>query len=295
MSNRSWFFASQGKQQGPYPETQLREFIANGTVTAETLVWTEGMAGWQKAGEVPGLMSGASGPPVIPQPGGAPMSAGGYAGGPLSIDFGIWDFIWRTLVLLIGLVLVIPVPWAIVMYCRWIVSCTYVPERPNLTFTGRPLTILWWYFGAIFLSICLSLMGIQYLNALMIFVQFGLYWLAIKWLVANIASNGQPLGLSFSGSYWGYLGWNILAALSIITIIGWAWVYTAQTRWFCRHVEGTRREVIFKASGLQYLWRAIVTGLGCIFIVTVPWVMRWFIRWQVSQVALVERGTLANA
>ena len=37
MSNRSWFFASQGKQQGPYPETQLRASIANGTVTAETL------------------------------------------------------------------------------------------------------------------------------------------------------------------------------------------------------------------------------------------------------------------
>jgi hypothetical protein len=46
MSNRSWFFASEGKQQGPRPEAQLREFIANGTVTAETLVWTEGMAGW---------------------------------------------------------------------------------------------------------------------------------------------------------------------------------------------------------------------------------------------------------
>src|SRR6266404_865472 len=46
MSNRSWFFASEGKQQGPHPEAQLREFIANGTVTAETLVWTEGMAGW---------------------------------------------------------------------------------------------------------------------------------------------------------------------------------------------------------------------------------------------------------
>jgi hypothetical protein len=66
MSNRSWFFASQGKQQGPYPEAQLREFIANGTVTAETLVWTEGMAGWQKAGDIPGLRSGTSGPPVVP-------------------------------------------------------------------------------------------------------------------------------------------------------------------------------------------------------------------------------------
>ncbi len=294
MSNRSWFFASQGKQQGPYPESRLREFIANGTVTAETLVWTEGMAGWQKAGDIPGLRSGTSGPPVVPGAG-TVLGSGAPAGRSLSVDLGIWDFIWRTLVLFIGLVLVIPVPWVIVMYCRWIVSCTHVPDRPNLTFSGGPVTILWWYLGAIFLSICLALAGIQYLNALMIFVQFGLYWLAIKWFVANIASNGQPLGLSFSGSYWGYLGWNILSALSIITIIGWAWVYTAQMRWMCRHVEGTRREIIFNATGLEFLGRSLVTGLGCIFIVTIPWVMRWFIRWQVSQVALVERGALANA
>ena len=55
MSDRSWFFASQGQQQGPIPEHQLRELIAAGTVTADTLVWSEGMANWQRAGDVPGL------------------------------------------------------------------------------------------------------------------------------------------------------------------------------------------------------------------------------------------------
>jgi hypothetical protein len=89
MSNRSWFFASEGKQQGPYPEAQLREFIANGTVTAETLVWTEGMAGWQEAGDIPGLLSGASGPPAVP-PSGMPLTTGRTATGlPLSVDFSI--------------------------------------------------------------------------------------------------------------------------------------------------------------------------------------------------------------
>jgi hypothetical protein len=286
MSNRSWFFASQGQQQGPYLEAQLHEFIARGTVGADTLVWSEGMADWQKAGDIPGLFSAASGPPA---------SAGGMGSGPLSLDFGIWEFIWRSVVFFIGAILIIPLPWVIVMYCRWIVSCTHVPARPNLTFTGRPVTILWWYLGAIVISICLSLTGIQYLNALTILIQFGLYWLAIKWFVANIASNGQPLGLSFSGSYWGYLGWNILAALSIFTIIGWAWVYTAQLRWVCRHIEGTRREVVFKASGLQYLWRAVVVALACSFIIPIPWVLRWIMRWQASQIVLVERTAHASA
>jgi hypothetical protein len=289
MADRSWFFAAQGQQQGPYPEARLREFIAAGTLTRDTLVWTEGMAGWQKAGDIPGLLAGASGPPMVPQPGGPGASAGAGGRLGLAIDFGIWEFVWRSLVLLIGAVLVIPLPWVIVMYCRWLVSCTYVPGRPNLTFTGRPLTILWWYLGAIVLAICIGLTGIQYINGLMLLVQFGLYWLAIKWFVANIASNEQPLGLGFSGSFWAYLGWNILAALSTITIIGWAWVYTAQTRWFCRHIEGTRREVVFKASGLQYLWRVLVAALACSFIIPIPWVMRWIMRWHASQFELVER------
>jgi hypothetical protein len=128
----------------------------------------------------------------------------------------------------------------------------------------------------------------------MILVQFALYWLLIKWFVANISSNGQPLGLNFSGSVWGYLGWSILSLVSIITIIGWAWVYVAQLRWMCRHIEGTRREVIFNGTGLEFLWRSIVTGLVCLLIIPIPWMYRWFARWLVSQTALVEKGTRAN-
>lgn len=289
MSNRSWFFASQGQQQGPYPEAQLLAFIASGRIDADTLVWTEGMAAWQRAGEIPGFMSAASSPPAGFVSGSPVTRAGAVDSGSLLIDFGIWEFIWRSVVFFIGAILVIPLPWVLAMYCRWIVSCTQVPARPNLTFTGRPVTVLWWFLGAIVLIICLSLTGVRYLNSLTILIQLGLYWLAIKWFVANLASNGQPLGLSFSGSFWGYLGWNILAALSIITIIGWAWVYTAQMRWMCRHIEGTRRDVVFEATGLQYLWRAIVTLLACSFIIPIPWALRWFMRWHASQTVLVER------
>ncbi|MGZ5871094.1 MAG: DUF4339 domain-containing protein [Bradyrhizobium sp.] len=295
MSNRSWFFASQGQQQGPYPEAQFREFIARGTVGADTLVWTEGMGGWQKAGEIPGLFSTSPGSPAVSDSGGPPVGAGALDSGSLSIDFGIWDFIWRSLVLLVGAIFVIPLPWVFVMYCRWIVSCTRVPARPHLTFTGKAVTVLWWYFGAIVVAICLNLIDIRFLNTVSILIQLGLYWLAIKWFVANIASNGQPLGLGFSGSFWAYLGWNLLAALSFITIIGWAWVYTAQMRWICRHIEGTRREVIFKATGLQYLWRAIVVVLACSLIIPIPWALRWIMQWHASQIVLVERTSHAAA
>jgi hypothetical protein len=294
MSGRSWFYASEGKQQGPFPEIQLREFIGRGAITADTLVWTEGMANWQRAGEIPGLFSGDLGAPPVPHSGNALPSGGAYGGGPLSIDFGIWEFIWRSLVYCIGLVLIIPTPWVVVMYCRWIVSCVHVPERPNLTFTGRPVTLMW-YFAALVLFIGVAMIGSELLNNLMIIVQLVLYWLVIKWFVANISSNGQPRKLTLSGSVWGYIGWNILAFVSILTIIGWAWVYTAQFRWMCRHIEGTRREIVFKATGLEFLWRSLATIIACLFMIPIPWVLRWFIRWQVSQFVLVERDAHAKA
>jgi hypothetical protein len=293
MSDRSWFFASRGQQQGPYPEAQFRELAASGTIDAETLVWSEGMTGWQKAGDIPGLLSGAGAPPAIPRPGGPLVSAGGYGGGPLSVEFGIWEFIWRSLVLAIGSLLVIPVPWVVLMYTRWIVSCVRVPQRPNLGFTGR-LVDLTWFYAVVILFIAAAWSQSQVLNFALTAVEFVIYWLLIKWFVANLSSDGQPLGLRFSGSFWGFLGWSLLAVLSMITIIGWAWVYVAQIRWMCRHIEGTRREVVFNGAGLEFLWRAIVTALLCLLIIPIPWMYRWMTRWLASQIAFVEKGTLVT-
>jgi hypothetical protein len=301
MSNRSWFYASNGQQQGPFPEAQLRDLITRGTVRADTLVWSEGMSGWQRAGEIPGLVPGGSALPSVPQPGGPPPMAGagggyagGYGGGPLSIDFGILEFVWRSLVLVIGTVLVIPAPWVMVWYLQWIVPCVQVPSRPNLSFTGTAMTIVPWFFGAIVLLVAVSFIGIDWLNNLMTIVQFVLYWLFLKWFVANLASNEQPLGLSFSGSIWAFLGWSILAVISIFTIIGWAWVYAAWMRWFCRNIQGTQHEVLFIGTGLEFLWRSIVAFLASAFIIPIPWVYRWMWQWLASQTVLAERGAHPN-
>jgi len=294
MAARSWFYASEGQQKGPYPEIQLRELIARGIITADTLVWTEGMANWQRAAEIPGLAPGASGPPAMPRSDGALPRAGGYRDGPLSIDFGILDFVWRSLVLFIGLILIIPAPWALVWYIQWLVPCVHVPGRPNLGFAGTAMTLVPWYFGAIVLSVGVALTGIELLNNLMFLVQFALYWLFIIWLFANLTSNGQPLGLSFSGSFWAFLGWSILAVVSVITIIGWAWVYAAMTRWICRNIQGTRREVVFTGTGLELLWRTIVAAIASVFIIPIPWVYRWMWRWLASQTILTERGAQAR-
>jgi GYF domain 2 len=297
MSNRSWFYAAQGQQQGPFPEVQLRNLIARGTIGPDTLVWTEGMAGWQKAGEIPGLFAGFGGPPAFPQAGGLPpvAASGSYGDGRLSIDFEIWEFAWRTIALVLGTMFVIPIPWVVVWYLKWIVPCVQVPGRPNLSFTGTAMTIVPWIFGAIVLAVAVRLTGIQWLNDLMFLVHVALYWLFLKWLVANIASNGRPLGLSFSGSFLPYLGWTLLAVISIITIVGWAWAYAAWLRWMCRNIQGTRREIIFNGTGLELLWRGIVTVIAAGFIIPIPWVYRWMMGWMASQTVLVERSSHPGA
>ena len=87
----------------------------------------------------------------------------------------------------------------------------------------------------------------------------------VRWFVANISSRRTTrCPLTFTGSPWVYVGWYLLAFVSIITIIGWAWVMTAWMRWMCRNIDGTRREITFNASGWEVLWRTLLFGLGCV-------------------------------
>ncbi len=296
MAERSWFFASNGQQQGPIGEAQFRDLIARGSVTPDTLVWSEGMAGWQRAGEIPGLMSArpSAGDAARRAAAGHGRLRGGHGGAALSIDVGVWELFWRGLVASLGCLLVIPAPWVIVWILNWIVPRVRVPGRPNLSFTGNAMTLVPWYFGGIALIIVAVYFSInnevQWPNHLVDLVQIVLYWLFIRWVIANLASNGQPLGLSFSGSFWAYLGWNILFGLSILTIIGWAWVIHAWARWLCRNIQGTRRQVVYKGTGLENLWRTLVTVICCAFIIPIPWMYRWMLRWQLSQTELVEHA-----
>ena len=293
MSDRSRFFASQGKQQGPYPEAKLAAFIAGGTVTAETLVWSEGMSGWQKAGDIPGLFSGASGPTALPQAGIPWVSAGGHAE-PLSIEPGLWALLGWSLLYMIGLPLVIPAPWTSTGYCRWMASRLRVPSRPNFAFTGRAGDI-WYVFVLLGLLSWAGFSGVDYLEYIVIPVDGFLSWVVVRWIAANLSSNGQKLPISFDGSALGYVGWYILLPVSVITIIGWAWVTAAWMRWNCRHVSGTRREILFTATGWDILWRSVLFTLGAVLLLPLPWALRWYTRWFVSQFVLVERMAYANA
>ncbi len=289
MSN--WFYAANGQQQGPYPEAQFRDLIGNGTVRADTLVWTEGMAGWQKAVEVPGLMP-SGGPPSLSMGGMPPaMGAGGAPGQALSAELSLFGLLGYGLLYVIGMFLVIPAPWTATMAYRWYIPCIRVPGRPNLSFTGQPGDI-WWAFILLGLSNYIGVYDSTF-QIIQFVLQAVLSWFVLRWAIGNIASNGQKIPISFEGSIVGYVGWQLLLVVSFITIVGWAWVVTAMTRWICRNIAGTRREVLFNGSGLQVLWRTIVLALLCSLIIPIPWMLRWYARWFVSQFSLAPRGAMA--
>lgn len=166
-----------------------------------------------------------------------------------------------------------------------------MPGRPNLSFTGQPGDI-WWAFILLGLSNYIGVYDSTF-QIIQFVLQAVLSWFVLRWAIGNIASNGQKIPISFEGSIVGYVGWQLLLVVSFITIVGWAWVVTAMTRWICRNIGGTRREVLFNGSGLQVLWRTIVLALLCSLIIPIPWMLRWYARWFVSQFSLAPRGAMA--
>ncbi len=63
-----WHVAVNGQTQGPFSPQQIATGFESGEVKADTMVWTNGMAGWMAAGQVPQLQSvfGNSPPPPPP-------------------------------------------------------------------------------------------------------------------------------------------------------------------------------------------------------------------------------------
>ena len=52
MPTTQYFVAVNGQQSGPFTIPQLQQFAQMGEFTAQTLVWKQGMAGWEAAGNV---------------------------------------------------------------------------------------------------------------------------------------------------------------------------------------------------------------------------------------------------
>lgn len=69
-----WYYADNGERRGPVTDADFQTLCQAGTIGPETLVWRDGMAGWQPCREVvPGIGARPAVPPTI---GIAPAAAG---------------------------------------------------------------------------------------------------------------------------------------------------------------------------------------------------------------------------
>jgi hypothetical protein len=69
-ADASYFLSINGKQAGPFAVDVLEKQVQTGHLTADTLVWKQGMAKWQPAGELDELNALLANlpPPLPPQP-----------------------------------------------------------------------------------------------------------------------------------------------------------------------------------------------------------------------------------
>lgn len=91
MSGNGWYYVENETRVGPVERSELERLISQGTIAAQTMIWRDGMAGWEEAAQHFSFPAGGSGPPPIvpahpatpPQGQGATAPAGGlYEGAP---------------------------------------------------------------------------------------------------------------------------------------------------------------------------------------------------------------------
>lgn len=71
MIDRQWHYTAGGTSVGPRTSDQMQALIGRGEVTAQTLVWSEGMAEWVQAAatDLRGFFAGADATPLAAHPG----------------------------------------------------------------------------------------------------------------------------------------------------------------------------------------------------------------------------------
>lgn len=203
----------------------------------------------------------------------------------------VWELFGRLLLLLIGQILIVPSPWTGTSFYKFLCGHIALPDGKRLKFAGQPGGI-WYVFVAmaamIWLDPIIDYAGLpKYLGYFGAPASWVLAVLLMKWFCANLESEDGRLKLSFEGGYWAYIGWNVLLIVSMLTIIGWAWVFKFMMQWVCRSVHGTAR-FEFNATGFSLLWRTFGFILLSMLVIPIPWMLQWYTNWFISQVSVLQ-------
>ncbi|MGD0633461.1 MAG: DUF4339 domain-containing protein [Beijerinckiaceae bacterium] len=298
-----WYLDAQRERRGPFEREDIVGFIRNGIIVRDTLVWDSSLNEWRAAAALPefSVLFGGSVPPSGAAMPPLPLEGGPLAfaqSGALKADIPVWGLFWRGLVRSIGFLFIVPAPWAAAFFFRFLCSRISLPNGVKLSFAGKAGDI--WYIHVAIAILALvgqyhhamdghnhhAADGPQYFAVIIATpISLILQTYVIRWYCAKLRAADGSLNISFEGNIFGLLGWSLLFVLSFLTIIGWAWVLKAMYRWMCRNVRGTHR-FEFTATGWDLLWRLVAAFLMCIFIIPIPWVIRWLTSWWISKVSV---------
>jgi hypothetical protein len=302
MAWNYYFKDRSGAQNGPVSFEELVRLARAGRLAPDCLVWPEGGAP-RAARDMPDIVAAMN----------TPAPAGGAGGGgPLQADFPVWGLFWRMLAFGFGILPIIPAAWLGPWYYGWQASRVRLPNGPRLHLEAAFAS-----GAALFFFLALATVAPAIYDGVAVaadpaatqradvgavrligqVAQLICQYQILRWFSGALRSEDGALRVAFSGGFWPYLGWTVLAGLSIFTIIGWAWVVRFATRWICRNTTGTHA-FEFVGEGLSILWRTIVLILASIFIIPIPWVIAWFANWFVSQIVVTpgaENPALAQS
>ena len=195
-----WFYTERGEQRGPVDDAALQSRVAEGSLTPDDLVWTEGMATWVAAGQVKGLFPNpsTSAPPLPNQAKPALQSSTSSTASPQAA-FGISDFVAdqesKQWAMFLHLCLLLPGIGWIASILIWQLNKT---EFPWINAHGNNVCN-WLISSMIYLFACIPLVFV--LVGIPLAMVIGLCGIIFPIIGGIKASNGEvwpyPLAISF--------------------------------------------------------------------------------------------------
>ncbi|WP_294532439.1 DUF4339 domain-containing protein [uncultured Rhodoblastus sp.] len=285
MAGNYFFKDRAGAQNGPVSLDELAALARAGRLGPADAVWVEG-GGPAPASEVPELAAALG-------------EAGNRAAagvGPLQSFLPVWGLFWRSIVASLGISLVFTAPWAGLWFYRWFAGRVALPNGVRLFLQGDIGQCWPTFVGFGLIGLGLGLVNQsptgQAIAGALLLINAGLVFALTGWFARALRSEDGALKVSFEGGFWTFFGWSVLFLFAVETIVGWAWILKLMLRWICAQTVGTH-EFEFTGTGVSILWRTFAAALGCVFILPIPWMIRWLAGWFISRIVVTPPAASA--